>query len=447
MQKQLFSIILLALLVSCSTTEKASPPNILVIMVDDLGYSDLSIYGSKDIKTPKIDSLMKQGTRFSDFTANCCVCSPSRAAFLTGRNQDMVGVPGVVRTNDDNNWGYMTPGVTTLPQIMKENGYRTSLVGKWHLGLKSPNTPNEKGFEEFHGFLGDMMDDYWHHRRRGNNYMYHNDELLKTEGTHATDLFTDWSIEELRKAKKDSRPFFQFLAYNAPHSPIHPPKNWLNKFQKENPKSSEKRAKIGALIEHLDYSIGRVLKSLKDLDLDKNTLVIFTSDNGGKIHFGATNGPFRSDKTHVYEGGLKVCTSFTWPGKIEAGKVTDFEAMTMDLFPTILEAAGIKNDTKIDGLSILEEVVKQNQKPFAERNQIYTWLQGYKKHALRKGEWKLVKDDEKSSYELYHLKEDPYETKDLATVNTKKFKELLTIMTNHLKEADKVNWRRPSQVK
>ena len=121
--------------------------------------------------------------------------------------------------------------------------------------------------------------------------------------------------------------------------------------------------------------------------------------------------------------------------------------MTMDLFPTILEAAGIKNDTKIDGLSILEEVVKQNQKPFAERNQIYTWLQGYKKHALRKGEWKLVKDDEKSSYELYHLKEDPYETKDLATVNTKKFKELLTIMTNHLKEADKVNWRRPSQVK
>ena len=311
MQKQLFSIILLALLVSCSTTEKASPPNILVIMVDDLGYSDLSIYGSKDIKTPKIDSLMKQGTRFSDFTANCCVCSPSRAAFLTGRNQDMVGVPGVVRTNDDNNWGYMTPGVTTLPQIMKENGYRTSLVGKWHLGLKSPNTPNEKGFEEFHGFLGDMMDDYWHHRRRGNNYMYHNDELLKTEGTHATDLFTDWSIEELRKAKKDSRPFFQFLAYNAPHSPIHPPKNWLNKFQKENPKSSEKRAKIGALIEHLDYSIGRVLKSLKDLDLDKNTLVIFTSDNGGKIHFGATNGPFRSDKTHVYEGGLKVCTSFT----------------------------------------------------------------------------------------------------------------------------------------
>ena len=260
-------------------------------MVDDLGYADLSVYGSKDIKTPQIDKLMNQGVRFLDFTANSCVCSPSRAAFLTGQNQDMVGVPGVVRTHDKSNWGYLDPKVKTLPDILKANGYRTSLIGKWHLGLTSPNLPNERGFEFFHGFRADMMDDYWHHKRHGRDYMYYNDKLLKTNGEHATELFTKWAIEDLEKAAKDPRPFFQFLSYNAPHSPIHPPKDWLEKFQKNNPNASKKRVAIGALIEHLDHCTGLVLKKLDDLKLTEKTLVIFTSDNGGKIHFGADNGP------------------------------------------------------------------------------------------------------------------------------------------------------------
>ena len=434
-------------LVSCSTSTADSKPNILVIMVDDLGYADLSNFGAPDIKTPEIDSLMKQGVKFTDFTANCCVCSPSRAAFLTGRNQDMVGVPGVIRTYDSGNWGYLDPKATTLPDILGKNGYRTSLIGKWHLGLQSPNTPNERGFEEFHGFLGDMMDDYWKHLRHGNAYMYHNKERVETAGTHATDLFTNWAIEDLKMAKKDGRPFFQFLAYNAPHSPIHPPKEWLEKFKKNNPGIPVKRAKIGALIEHLDYSVGKVLDTLDELDLSKNTLVIFTSDNGGKISFGANNGPLRSDKTHVYEGGLKVCTSFTWPGKIQNGRVTKFRGMTMDLFPTILDAAGISEHGKIDGLSMLQEITEGGQKSFAGRDQVYTWLQGYKKHALRKGDWKLVKDTEKSSYELYNMAEDPYEKTDLAKVNKEKFDELMKIMKNYLAEADKVNWKRPSQLK
>ena len=447
MYRIILSSLIVAFLASCTTTNSSSKPNILVIMVDDLGYGDLSNYGAKDIKTPEIDTLMGQGLKFTDFTANCCVCSPSRAAFLTGQNQDMVGVPGVVRTHDKSNWGFFDPKATTLPQVLGKNGYRTSLIGKWHLGLKSPNTPNDRGFEEFHGFLGDMMDDYWEHRRHGIPYMYHNKKAIETRGTHATDLFTDWSIEELKKSKEDGRPFFQFLAYNAPHSPIHPPKDWLAKFKKNNPKATNLRANIGALIEHLDYSIGRVLKALDELGMSENTMVVFTSDNGGKHRYGASNGKLRSDKTHVYEGGLKVCTSVTWPGKVKAGGLTPFRGMTMDLFPTILDAAGIDYDGHLDGQSMIQEVTEGGQTPFDGRNQVYTWLQGYKKHALRKGDWKLIKDTEKSSYELYNMAKDPYESTDLAKTNTVKFKELMKIMSDYLAAADKVNWKRPSQLK
>jgi arylsulfatase A-like enzyme len=444
-----FLYLLALLLLSCTTAPKIfkPKPNILVIMVDDLGWQDLSIYGAKDIKSPEIDSLMTAGMRFSDFTANCSVCSPSRASFLTGRFQDLVGVPGVIRTPDASNWGFMDPKAITLPDLLGKAGYRTSLIGKWHLGLTSPNLPNDRGFEEFKGFTADMMENYWRHRRFGKEYMFHNNKRLITAGTHATELFTQWAIEDLKASKKDGRPFFQFLAYNAPHSPIHPPKDWLQKFKKANPKASAKRAGIGALIEHLDHNIGRVLQSLKELNLDKNTLVIFTSDNGGKLVYGANNGPLRSDKTHMYEGGLKVCTSFTWPGKIQPAGLSDFRGMTMDLYPTILEVAGVEVKHEIEGRSILQEVTSGDQDSFTNRNQIYTWLQKYKKHALRKGDWKLVKDMPNTPYELFNLKNDPYEKNDLVKKNPQKFAELMIIMKAHLAKAGKVNWKRPSQKK
>ncbi|EDM27070.1 N-acetylgalactosamine 6-sulfatase (GALNS) [Lentisphaera araneosa HTCC2155] len=423
----------------------AKEPNILFIMVDDLGYRDLSIYGSPDIQTPRIDQLMKEGMRFTQFTANSCVCSPSRAAFLTGRNQDMVGVPGVVRTPDSGNWGFLDPEATTIADVFQKNGYRTSLIGKWHLGLKSPNTPNERGFEFFHGFLGDMMDDYWEHTRHGNEYMYKNFQPLATKGTHATDLFSDWAIADIEAAKNDARPFFQFLAYNAPHDPIHPPKEFYEKFKKRHPNASEKRALLAGLIEHMDHSIGRVLDHLNKLGLANNTLVVFTSDNGGKLRYGADNGKLRADKTHMYEGGLRVCTSFTWPSKIKPGSQSKFKAMTMDFMPTLIDAAGIQYSGHMDGQSFLEEVLYANQKEFTKRKQYYTWLQGYKKHALRIADWKLVKDSQKHKYELYNLKEDPFEKKDLSKDYPEKFSEMRKDMDSYLTKAAKVNWKRPSQ--
>ncbi|EDM28858.1 N-acetylgalactosamine 6-sulfatase (GALNS) [Lentisphaera araneosa HTCC2155] len=439
-----FTLLLLLLAQISLSNER---PNILFIMVDDLGSRDLSAYGSKDIQTPQIDQLMDRGMRFTQFTANSCVCSPSRAAFLTGRNQDMVGVPGVVRTHDHNSWGYLDPEAVTIADVFKSNNYRTSLIGKWHLGLQSPNHPNERGFEIFHGFLGDMMDDYWEHTRHGVAYMYHNSTAVETKGTHATELFTNWAIEEIKQAQKDPRPFFQFLSYNAPHDPIHPPKKYYEYFKKKQPNTSEKRAKIGGLIEHLDYSIGRVLDTLNELEIDKNTLVIFTSDNGGKIKYGADNGELRADKTHMYEGGLRVCTSFTWPEKIRSKSLSDFRAMTMDFMPTLLDAVNIDYSGHMDGKSFLPELLFGQQENFTKRKQFYTWLQIYKKHALRIDDWKLVNNSKKSQYELFNLKNDPFEKKDLSEKHPEKFSDMRKAMDAYLSKANQINWKRPSQKK
>ncbi len=176
------------------TADILKKSNFLVIMVDDLGYGDLSSYGAKDIKTPEIDKLVKEGIKFTEFTANSCVCSPTRAAFLTGRYQDLVGVPGVIRTPIKSNFGHLDPKAVALPEILKKGGYRTSLIGKWHLGLEAPNLPNERGFEEFKGFQADMMEDYWNYKRFGKNYMYHNEKQLDIKGKHATELFTEWAV-------------------------------------------------------------------------------------------------------------------------------------------------------------------------------------------------------------------------------------------------------------
>ncbi|MCX7007930.1 MAG: sulfatase-like hydrolase/transferase [Kiritimatiellaeota bacterium] len=272
-----------------------SKPNIIVILADDLGRGDYSAFGTPDIRTPHIDRLCREGLTFDNFFANSCVCSPTRAALLTGCHPDRVGVPGVIRDErPEDSWGWLAPSATLLPQALKPAGYHSAIVGKWHLGLASPNTPNERGFDLFHGFLGDMMDDYWTHRRSGFNFMRHNAEVIDPQG-HATDLFTGWACDYLtERAQHKDQPFFLYLAYNAPHNPIQPKPDWLEKVQKREPNMTPVRAKIVALIEHLDDGIGQVLDTLERTGLATNTLVIFTSDNGGVLANGANNGPWRS---------------------------------------------------------------------------------------------------------------------------------------------------------
>ncbi len=425
-------------------------PNILVILVDDLGYGDLSSYGATDLKTPHIDMLMAAGMRFDNFYANCPVCSPTRAALLSGRYPDLVGVPGVVRTHIPNNWGFLAPHAELLPKLLKAAGYHTAIVGKWHLGLDSPNTPNERGFDHFHGFLGDMMDDYYHHRRHGNNYMRLNGNEIDPEG-HATDLFTQWSIDYINERAKSNKPFFLYLTYNAPHTPIQPPDDWLQRVKKRQPGISDRRAKLVALIEHLDDGIGKVIAVLKDAGVSDNTLVIFTSDNGGQLNVGANNGPLRAGKQDMYEGGIRVPMCAVCPGKIQSGTRSERMALTMDLYPTICEAAGAKIAHKIDGRSILPTLLGKSQ-PAEDR--FLFWVRregggygGRAYYAARYGHYKLVQNSPYEPMELYNLKDDPQEQKPLDRKH-KMYRTIFTALRNHIIEAGAVPWQKyPVEIK
>lgn len=428
---------------------KKQRPNILVILADDLGYGDLSSYGAKDLQSPHIDRLVTAGIRFDNFYANCPVCSPTRASLMTGRYPELVGVPGVIRTHAENSWGYLDPRAVMLPQMLKRAGYHTAIVGKWHLGLEAPSRPNDRGFDHFHGYLGDMMDDYYNHRRHGINYMRLERSEIDPKG-HATDLFSTWACDYLlSRAKKKDEPFFLYLPYNAPHTPIQPPPEWLEKVKQREKGIDPKRAKLVALIEHMDDGIGRVMRTLKETGLDENTLVIFTSDNGGQTSVGANNGPLRDGKQSMYEGGLKVPFCAVWPKHIEPGSHNDRTALTMDIFATVCEAAGVKVDHQIEGLSILPTLLGKPQSSdtrnlFFHRREGGTRYGGLTTNALIRGDWKLLQNSPFEPLELYNLQDDPREQRDLARTNVKKFNELSQVLRLQIQRGGAVPWQ-PAQ--
>jgi arylsulfatase A-like enzyme len=435
-----------ALLCLAAATAQATKPNILIILVDDLGYGDLSSYGAPDLKSPAIDSLMAAGMRFDSFYANCPVCSPTRAALLSGTYPDLVGVPGVIRTFPQNNWGWLSPKAVLLPVPLKAAGYHTAIIGKWHLGLESPNRPNERGFDFFKGFLCDMIDDYYKHRRHGINYFRENEKEIDPPG-HATDLFTEWAIDYLDDRKGKKEPFFLYLSYNAPHTPIQPPADWLAKVKAREKGITDPRAKIVALIEHLDDGIGQVITALKKNGQAKNTLIIFSSDNGGQLSVGARCGNHRGGKQDMYEGGLKVPACAVWPGHIKPGTRSNLRGLSMDIYPTACEAAGAKVPKYVEGVSLLPTLLGKSQ--IIKRDMIFVrreggrLYQGQDYHALRRGDWKLVHNNPHEPLQLYDLKDDPLETTDLAKTNPQMFNQLKAALRLHYQRAGRVPWQKP----
>lgn len=443
------SIFRLVLLLAFGTApgSSAERPNFLLIFTDDHGYGDVSTYGPSDVRTPHIDRIAAEGMLFTTMRANCTVCSPSRAALLTGRYADRVGVPGVIRTRNQDSWGYFDPKVPTLADALGTAGYHTALIGKWHLGLESPNTPNERGFTHFHGFLGDMMDSYTTHQRHGNNYMRRNAEVIAPEG-HATDLFSDWAADYLRgRAKTADQPFFLYLAYNAPHFPIEPPAEWLEKVKKRSPEMDEKRARNVAFVEHLDAGIGRVLAALDDSGLARNTVVVFTADNGGSLPHAQNNDPWRGGKQEHYDGGLRVPFMVRWPAAIAPGSRSDHAGLVFDLFPTFTALAGAKPAADLDAVSLTPifkggTITAPRDLYFVRREGGITYG-GNSYEALIRGDWKILRNDPFSPYELYHLKEDPQEKNDLAATNRKKFEELATEIRHHIQRGGITPWQAP----
>ncbi|WP_237729403.1 sulfatase family protein [Schlesneria paludicola] len=461
----IFSLFSLTILLAPGVSTAAGPsrPNVIVILTDDQGRGDYSAFGTKDIRTPAIDRLCREGMTFDNFRANSCVCSPTRAALLTGCFPDRVGVPGVIRHTHNDSWGWLAPHAVLLPQILKSQGYHSAIVGKWHLGLASPNTPTERGFDFFHGFLGDMMDDYLTHRRGGQNFMRRNHDVIDPEG-HATDLFTDWACDYLaERAKAQTRsdaarpntPFFLYLAYNAPHDPIQPPTAWREKVRQREPDMAEARVGLVALIEQMDAGIGKVLETLDRLKLADNTLVFFTSDNGGLLRHQANNGPWRSEKQHMYEGGLRVPAIARWPNHIESGSHTARSAVTMDLFATIADAAGATTPQGIDGISFLPTLLGQasaeNALADAQRELYFVRREGGSAYggktieALIQGDWKLIQDNPFQPLELYNLAVDPQESRNRIHEEQAIAARLSALLRKHIQNGGQVAWQRPTQ--
>lgn len=421
-------------------------PNILCILVDDLGYGDLSRQGATDLKTPNIDKLSEEGLTFSNFYANCTVCSPSRASLLTGKYPDLVGVPGVIRQNIKNNWGYLSEGAQLIPTALKTKGYDTGIIGKWHLGLEEPNTPIDKGFDFFKGFLGDMMDDYWTHLRGGINWMRHNKKEINPEG-HATDLFTEWTVDYLTERKNSKVPFFLYLAYNAPHFPIQPPQEFLDTVNKREPNLSKKRAKNVAFIEHLDFNIGKVMKTLKQTGLDENTLVVFTSDNGGSLRHAQSNGNLRGGKQDMYEGGIRVPAYFYWKGKIRPGTSTTNFAMLMDLFPTFCEIAKVESSKDIDGISILPTLMGQEQ---STGDRFVYWVRreggrygGQAYYAARYQDMKILQNTPFEPIQYFNMKTDELEKNPIDPTGDASCKKLRSQLQEKIRLTGGVPWQKP----
>ena len=268
-----------------------------------------------------------------------------------------------------------------------------------------------------------MMDHYYTHRRHGHNYMRDNETEIDPEG-HATDLFTQWAIETVEQCAQDEDPFLLYLAYNAPHTPIQPPDEWLAKVRRREPEISDRRARYVALVEHMDAGIGRVREAIDTCGIASDTFVIYVSDNGGQVDAGASNGPLRGAKQQMYEGGIRVPCCACQPGTIPPGKVSDEPAMLMDLFPTACEIAGVEITHEIDGYSLLP-TLKGHSQDFSSR--CFYWVRreggkwsnrtylGNAYHGVRLGNLKLLHDDAFRPLELYDVNADPKETCDLAS--------------------------------
>lgn len=457
MMYKYFKGILIGTAVSCAVTglvkggNTSQGPNILLILADDLGYGDLSCQGATDLKTPNIDQIFKGGIRFTNSYANSTVSSPSRAALMTGCYPDLVGVPGVIRTDENDSWGFLSPNAKLLPEELKKVCYHTALVGKWHLGLEAPNLPNLKGFDEFYGFLGDMMEDYYTHIREQNNYMRINNQIVDPKG-HATEIFTNWALEYLQRQEKEKDPFFLYLAYNAPHDPIQPPQEWLNKVKARETHITDKRVRLVALIEHLDDQVGRILKQLEKSGQIINTLIIFVSDNGGNLNFAANNGPYRGGKGDLYEGGLRIPAGMMWKKKIKPGQVSDNLMLLMDLFPTICEVAGCTVDLPIDGISLLPTL---QGKPQSTNNRTVCFMRreggmqygGSIYYSVRYKNYKILQNTPWEEMQFFNLEADPFEKNPLSKNGVPEYQKLFSQLTKHVSISGAVPWKSPAQVK
>jgi arylsulfatase A-like enzyme len=393
--------------------EAASPSNILFILADDMGYGDLSCYGRPDYKTPVLDRMAAEGLKFTDAYASAPVCTPTRTAFITGRYPQRLPIGLEEPLVDSNMTIGIPPEHPTIATQIRQAGYETALIGKWHLGNLREFGPNRHGFDEFYGINGSGADYFTHTNTLGAYDLYNNTEIAKDEG-YLTDLFTDRAIRYI--TRKHTKPFYLSLHYNAPHWPWEGPKDKDISHDHRLVKTGKpgnyiqaaggSRETYGEMVKAMDEGIGKVLHALKISGLEKNTMVVFTSDNGGERY--SFNWPFSFDKLNLWEGGLRVPAMVHWPGTVAAGKVTHQPVTTMDWTATLMALAGAKADPNypLDGESILE-VCQGKREPF-ERTLFFRLTT---QDAARMGNWKYLREGRNEH--LFDLAKDPGEKADL----------------------------------
>lgn len=422
----------------------ADRPNIVFILVDDLGWADGGCFGSKFYQTPQINALAKSGVRFTQAYAACAVCSPTRAALMTGKYPARLHItdwiPGEPAPKNSRfrlpDWQQHLPlEETTLAIALKHLGYVTGHIGKWHLG-GGEFLPEHQGFDTniAGGETGHPASYFWPYGATNNDHRVPGlAERGGKKGDYLTDQLTDEALRFV-EANKD-RPFYLNFCHYAVHAPLMGKQEFIDEAADRPGADGQSNTVYAAMVRSVDESVGRILKKLDELHLTESTLVIFTSDNGGAVHFGkppaTANTPLRNGKGSAYEGGLRVPLLVKMPGLTQPGAVCDTPVITMDFFPTLLEVAGAEpaaSRTALDGVSFVPLLRGEKAAPHSELFWHYPhyWNGGKVSpySVARVGDWKLIRFYETGREELYDLKSDLSETRDLAAINPGKRQEL-----------------------
>lgn len=411
-------------------------PNVIVFLTDDQGYGDLSCMGATDFKTPHLDRLAGGGARFTSWYANSSVCSPTRASLLTGRYPGNAGVRSILA-------GHRTATglpshVPTLAAALKERGYNTYMSGKWHLGVNEASRPHRHGFDHWYGFLAGCIDYYSHIYYWGMNRpgpginpvhdLWEDNRERRQDGEYFTEAVTEQAIAYLRHARRENKPFFLYVAYNAPHYPMHAPEKYMNRFAG----LPWDRQIMAAMLSAMDDGVGAIMDEVERQGVADRTLTFFMADNGpsresrnwldGTLdpYYGGTTGALKGHKGSLFEGGIRVPGIVHWPQRVPAGRVFDAPCAGMDIFPTVLAAAGGNpGDYELDGVNLLPAVC--DGQAFPER-EIFWELRD--QLAVRRGKWKLVLhgklvEQEPPADEMFlsDLEADPGEERNLAALH------------------------------
>jgi arylsulfatase A-like enzyme len=419
-----------------SAQQDKDKPNLIVIMTDDMGYADVGFNGCKDIPTPNIDSIAYNGAHIVNGYVSFPVCGPSRAGFITGRYQDRFGFTTNPTIDPTNDIAGLPLDEKTIAEVLHKEGYKSAIVGKWHLGTHPNFHPLKRGFDYFYGFLSGGHNYFmnqltienlenvkskwaWYKTKLRENHKTLEFEDYKTD--YLTDELSEAGLRFINKQAENNQSFFLFLAYNAPHTPMHATEKYLSRFPDIEDK---KRKTYAAMVSAVDDGVGNVLRTLKDNGIEENTLIVFLSDNGGAHNNASQNTPLRGTKGSVYEGGLRVPFAMQWKGVIPANTSYEESVSSLDIMASIVDILDIKTNPKkpLDGVNIIPYLTGKKKGAPHE----YLFWRKWEQNAMAaiNADYKLLKVKKNAETEFYNLKKDVSEKENIKGSNSKKVQEI-----------------------